>query len=55
MSGRVRGQASVRVGYELINDLFTELTLTGSLDSKPQSAGAEKNDYNITTSIGYTF
>ena len=55
VSGRVRGQASVRLRYELINDLFTELTLTGSFDSKPQSAGAEKNDYNITTSIGYTF
>jgi len=55
VSGRVRGQASVRLRYELINDLFAELTLTESFDSEPLSVGAEKIDYNITTSIGYTF
>ena len=52
VSGRVRGQARVRLRYELINDLFAELTLTEAFDSKPQSADAEKNDYTITTSIG---
>ena len=55
VSGRVRAQASVRLRYELVNDLFAELTLSDSYDSKPQSVGAEKNDYTITTSIGYTF
>lgn len=55
VSGRIRGHASVRLRYELINDLFAELTLVDAFDSKPQSAGAEKNDYTITTSIGYTF
>jgi hypothetical protein len=55
VSDRVRGQAQVRLRYELISDLFAELTLTQGYDSKPQSAGAEKNDYTITTSIGYSF
>lgn len=55
VSGRVRAQASVQLRYELVRDLFTELTLSQTYDSKPQSAGAERNDYTITTSIGYTF
>jgi hypothetical protein len=55
VSGRVRAQATVSLRYELVEDFFTELTLSESFDNKPQSVGAEKNDYAITTSIGYSF
>ena len=55
VSGRVRAQANVRLRYELVSDLFIDFSLTESYDNKPQSAGAENNDYSITTSIGYDF
>lgn len=55
VSGRVRGQAQIRLRYEIFADLFAELTLSESFDSKPQSLDAEKNDYTITTSLGYSF
>jgi hypothetical protein len=55
VSGRWRGQAQLQFSYEIIDDLYAELTLREAFDTKPQSAGAEKNDYTITTSIGYSF
>lgn len=55
VSGRVRTEAEVSLRYELIDDLFAELSWSESYDNKPQSAGAAKSDYAITTSIGYTF
>ena len=55
VSDRVRANAEISVRYEIISDLFAELRLTDSYDNKPQSAGAEKNDYSVITSLGYTF
>ena len=55
VSGRWRGQAQLQFSYEIIEDLYAELTLREAFDTKPQSAGAEKNDYTLTTSIGYSF
>ena len=55
VSGRVRSQASISLRYEIIDDFFAELTLSDTYDSKPQSVGAQKNDYSVTTSLGYSF
>ena len=55
ISGRVRAHAEASLRYEIVKDLFAELNLSDTYDNKPPSVGAEKNDYSITTSLGYTF
>ncbi len=55
ISGRVRTQAELRLRYEIIEDLFAELSVKEYYDNKPQSMNAETRDYTITTSIGYSF
>ena len=52
--GRVRGEVNVNARYELIHDLFFELTLNDSYDNTP-STGSQTNDWNVVTSIGYSF
>ena len=39
----------------MIDDLFWELSFYDNYDSDPVVSGAEKNDYGITTSLGYDF
>ncbi len=53
-SGRVRANLDVALRRELITDLFIELSVYDSYDSKPPEDAAE-NDYGIVTSLGYTF
>lgn len=53
-SGRVRGEASINARHEIIHDLFFEVALYDSYDNRPPE-GAEENDWNIVTSLGYTF
>ena len=53
-SGRVRGEASLKTKWELVNDLFFQLTVYDSYDNKP-SEGGTNNDWGLTTSLGYTF
>jgi putative salt-induced outer membrane protein YdiY len=53
-SGRVRSQLDFALRRELITDLFVEISVYDSYDSKPPEEG-EKNDYGIVTSLGYTF
>jgi len=53
-SGRVRASLDFALRRELITDLFIELSVYDSYDSKPPEDGAE-NDYGIVTSLGYTF
>jgi hypothetical protein len=54
-SGRVRGEFDIALKWEIIHDLFWEISLYNSYDSDPGTVGAEQNDYGITTSIGYDF
>lgn len=54
-TGRVRAEFDVSMKWELIPDLFWELGFYDSYDSDPVVPGAEKNDYGITTSLGYGF
>ena len=55
ISGRVRTATSLRFRYEILTDLYAQLSLTHSYDNKPQSEGAEKTDYTLTSSLGYKF
>jgi hypothetical protein len=54
-SGRVRGELDVSLKWEIINDLFWEISVYDSYDSEPAVVGAEQNDYGIVTSLGYDF
>jgi hypothetical protein len=53
-SGRWRSDLNVSLRQELITDLFVELEVYDSYDSKPPEEGT-KNDYGVVTSLGYTF
>ncbi len=55
VSGRVRAEANIRVRYEVIKDLFYELSYLFSFDNKPQSEGAAQRDWSVVTSLGYKF
>jgi putative salt-induced outer membrane protein YdiY len=54
-SGRVRSEGQVRARFELVTDLFFELSMYGSFDSDPDEEADTNSDYGITTSLGYSF
>jgi hypothetical protein len=54
-SGRTRAQFDVYLRWELINDLFWELSYYNTYDSDPPSGSESTSDYGIVTSIGYSF
>jgi hypothetical protein len=54
-TGRVRGELDIELKWEMIEDLFWQLSYYNSYDSDPATDGAEKNDYGIITSLGYKF
>jgi hypothetical protein len=53
--GRVRGEGSLRSRYEIVKDLFFEISLYGSYDSDPGEQALSNYDYGLTTSLGFTF
>ncbi len=53
--GRYRVNFNIDLDYELFNDFFLGLSFFDNHDSKPPVEGTEKNDFGITTSIGYKF
>ena len=54
-TGRVRGEFDISLKWEMIDDLFWELSFYDSYDSDPVAADAEENDYGISTSLGWEF
>ena len=54
-SGRVRGEFSITLNWEVIGDLSWQLDFYDSYDNKPQSESTSKNDYGVTTSLSYDF
>jgi hypothetical protein len=54
-SGRVRSEATLKSRYEIVEDLFFELSLYGSYDSEPDENADSNSDYGITTSVGFSF
>ncbi|MEM9304509.1 MAG: DUF481 domain-containing protein [Pseudomonadota bacterium] len=53
--GRIRAELNARIRYEVIDDLFLDLTLYDSYDSDPPSGVDSTNDYGIVTSLGWSF
>jgi hypothetical protein len=54
-TGRVRGELDVSLKWEMVEDLFWELSFYDSYDSDPVVQGAEENDYGVVTSLGWEF
>jgi len=54
-AGRVRGQTEIRLVYELFNDFNTGIRISDTFDSRPPEAGASKNDYITTLTIGWSY
>jgi len=54
-SGRVRGEFDATLRWEIIGDLYWQLSLYDSYDSQPQSDTTPTNDYGVTTSLSYDF
>jgi hypothetical protein len=55
IKGRVRLQNDLRLSYELVKDFMLTGTLFDTYDSKPQAAGAPRNDFGTTLAITWTF
>jgi len=54
-TGRGRGELDISLKWEMIEDLFWELSFYDAYDSDPVVPGAEKNDFGVNTSLGYEF
>ena len=54
-TGRVRSEFDIKLRWEMVEDLFWELSVYDSYDSDPVLDDAEKNDYGIVTSLGWEF
>lgn len=53
--GRYRLQANGKARIEIFRDLYWSLTVYETFDSDPPSESSRKNDFGITTSIGWSF
>jgi len=54
-SGRIRGELDTSIRWEIVSDFFWGFTLYHSYDSEPQGVDANKVDYGVTTSVGWSF
>lgn len=54
-SGRLRSEGKLRTRYEIVTDLFFELSVYGTYDSDPGEGAESTSDYGVTTSLGYSF
>ena len=54
-SGRVRFDGNAKFRFELLSDLFFNITVFENYDSKPPTQTGAKNDFGITTSFGWSF
>lgn len=55
VAGRVRLEFDTSIKYELLTDVFINVSYYQNYDNKPSADGFSKNDYGIVTSLGYTF
>jgi hypothetical protein len=54
-SGRVRVDFDTKLRYEIFKDFFWSISFWDNYDSKPPDEASEKNDYGLTTSVGWSF
>jgi hypothetical protein len=52
---RVRMEFDTSIRYEILTDVFINLSYYQNFDNEPDAGGSSKNDYGIVTSLGYTF
>ena len=53
--GRLRTQLDASLRWEIINDLFWDLSYYNSYDSDPPSGADSSSDYGVVTSLGYSY
>jgi hypothetical protein len=53
--GRIRLELDSKLRRELVGDLTWNVTLFNSFDSEPPSEDARRNDFGVSTSLGWTF
>ena len=54
-TGRVRLDLRSRVRLELVKNLYWSVDLFDTFDSDPPAVAATRNDFGITTALGWTF
>lgn len=54
-SGRVRAEAQLESRFEIVKDLFFEVSGYGSYDSEADPSAPSNSDYGVVTSLGYSF
>jgi hypothetical protein len=54
-SDRNRSKLNFSLRQEIIPDFFIDVSLYHSYDTNPPDPAAEKDDYGLTTSLGYSF
>lgn len=54
-SGRMRTQFDINLHWEMIADLFWDLSYYNTYDSDPPSGSETTSDYGVVTSIGWSF
>ena len=54
-SGRVRAEADVTSRFEIVEDLFFDVSAYGSYDSDADPSAPSNTDYGLVTSLGYSF
>lgn len=54
-AGRLRAQFDVSLKWEIIKDLYWDLSYYNTYDSDPPSGSLSTNDYGIVTSVGWSF
>ena len=54
-SNRTRSQLDISLRWELIKDLYWDLSYYNSYDSKPPSGSESTSDYGIVTSVSWSF
>jgi len=54
-SGRVRTELDLSLRWEIVSDLFWDITLYHDFDSEPPNAQADEADYGVITSVGWEF
>jgi hypothetical protein len=54
-SGRVRAEAQLESRFEIVKDLFFEISSYGSYDSDADESALSNTDYGVVTSLGYSF
>ena len=52
-NGRLRGNSDINLRWEIVEDLFWDITAFGTYDNK--SAEDAQFDYGITTGLGWTY